>query len=205
MNRNIITIIVGLILLLGACSPRTAPTVDPAQIQASAVAMAGTMFSQTQTAVPTLTATPLPSPTTVPSLTPALVDTPIPVVLEVSPTSAASTDPCNGPLFANHAGDGGKTDKKATILIKNSTRAPATVSLYLSKNSFGQCGFVSYVLNPNQSVLSAGELPYGCYFASAYVNDPKKPSRPTGDSTCITGDDKTTITVYADFIKITGP
>lgn len=205
MKHNIY-IVICMTLILSACSPQAAPTIDPAQIQASAVAMAGTMFAQTQTAIPlspTLTNTPVPSPTTLPTLT----ETPVPtiVVVELTATSS-STDPCDGPLLANPASsDGGKNDKKANIQIRNSTKSPVTVSLYLSKNDFGQCGFVSYVLSPSQSVTVSGQLPLGCYYASAYVNDPKNPSRPNGASACITGDDRTTITVSADQIKITGP
>jgi hypothetical protein len=201
--KHKIYIVIGLALILSACGSQAAPTIDPVQIQATAAVMASTMSAQTQAAIPTLTQTPLPSPTMLPTST----ETPVPtvVVVELTATSS-STDPCNTPLFANPASsDGGKNDKKANIQIRNSTKAPITVSLYLSKNAFGQCGFVSYVLSPSQSVTISGQLPLGCYYASAYVNDPKKPSRPNGASACITGDDRTTITVSADQIKITGP
>jgi hypothetical protein len=196
LNRNIF-MIVGLTLLLVACGSNAAPTLDLVQIDATAAVMASTMSAQTQAAVPTLTSTPLPTPTSIPTST----ETPIPTVVELSPTSIA--DPCDGPLFAGDTA--GKTNNATAVLIRNSTKAPITVSLYLSKNEFGQCGSVSYSLAPSQSVSISGELPYGCYYASAYVNDPKKPTRPNGDSACITGPDKTTITVIADRIKITGP
>ena len=193
--RQNIQIIIGLALLLGACGPKAAPTIDPVQIQATAAVMASTMSAQTQAAIPTLTHTPLPSPTSIPSFTP------VPTLVEVSPTPVA--DPCDGSLLAGLTT--GKANNATTVLIRNSTKAPVTVTLYLSKNDFGQCGSVSYSLAPNQSVSIIGELPYGCYYASAYVNDPKNPTRPSGDSACITGPDKTTVTVTANQIKITGP
>ena len=194
LNRNI-TIMIGLALLLAACGPKAAPAIDPAQIQATAAVMASTMSAQTQAAIPTLTHTPVPSPTSIPSFTS------VPTLVEVSPTPVA--DLCDGLLFAGDTA--GKGNNATTVLIRNSTKAPVTVTLYLSKNDFGQCGSVSYSLSPNQSVSVVGELPYGCYYASAYVNDPKNPTRPSGDSACITGPDKTTVTISADRIKITGP
>ena len=204
MKHNI-HIIIGLTLLLSACGSQAAPTIDPVQIQASAAVMASTMSAETQAAIPptsTPTVTLLPSPTMFPTSTETSIPT---IVVDIPTTSAAN--PCDGPLLANPVGasDAGKINNGASIYIKNSTKAPVTVSLYLSKNKFGQCGFVSYVLSPNQSVSVVNQLPYGCYYASAYVNDPKNPSRPSGDSACITGPDRTTFTVYADRIKITGP
>ena len=201
MKRNFY--IISLALLLAACGPKVAPTIDPVQIQASAAAMANTMIAETQAAIPptsALTNTPVPSPTLVATST----ETASPTAIG-SPTATA--DPCNGPLFANPVGaaDAGKTNNGSNILITNTTKAPITVSMYLSKNELGQCGFVSYALSPMQSVTVLNQLPFGCYYASAYVNDPKKPSRPTGDSVCITGPDRTTVTVSADRIIITGP
>jgi hypothetical protein len=203
-------IIICLAFLLGACGPQATPTIDPVQVQASSVAMASTMIAETQAAIPptlTPTGTPLPSPTPLPTST----ETPAPTAaVEASPTDvpavAGGGDPCNGP-FLTHPGasDAGKSTKGASVYITNTTRASVTVALYLAKNAFGQCGYVSYVLAPNKSVSVINVLPYGCYTASAYINDPKKPSYSTGGPACITGPDRTTFTVYADRIKITGP
>ena len=190
--------------MLSACGPKAVPTMDPVQIQATAAAMANTMVAETQAAIPptsTSTNTPLPSPTPMPTFT----EMPSPIAVEATSTTAAGE--CDRSFFANPVGaaDAGKIDNGASFYIVNATKAPITVSLYLSKNDFGQCGYVSYVLPPMQTVSVVNILPYGCYYASAYVNDPKKPSRPTGDSVCVTGNDRTTVTVYADRIKITGP
>ncbi|MBI5963439.1 MAG: hypothetical protein HY863_08200 [Chloroflexi bacterium] len=197
MKHNIF-IMIALALTLTACSPAA-----DVQIQASETALVSTMIVGMMSAIPptsTLTNTPVPSETPLPTST----ETPISTI-EVSPTPLV--DPCNGPLFSNPvaAPDAGKVDNGASVLIKNTTKASITVSLYLSKNKFGQCGFVSYVIAPSQSVSVVNELPYGCYSAFAYINDPKKPSTASGGPACITGPDKTTFTVFADKIKITGP
>lgn len=198
MKRNIFIMIV-IALMLSACGPAA---VD---VQASETALVSTMIVGMMSAIPptsTLTDTPVPSETSQPTST--LTETPMPTI-EISPTP--SVDPCSGPLFANPvaASDAGKVDNGASVFIKNTTKASITVSLYLSKNKFGQCGFVSYVIAPSQSVSVVNELPYGCYSAFAYINDPKKPSTASGGPACITGPDKTTFTVSADKIKITGP
>ncbi len=202
-----------LALLLNACSAQATPTIDPAQVQASAIAAASTMMAQTQAAIPptpTFTDTPEPSPTPQPSPTPLpTTDTSMTPTLALVPTQGSSntgSDPCSGPLDAKSAGVGklvGGTT--GNVLLVNGTKASVTISLYLSKNKFGQCGYLSYVLAPSSSTFLANVLPYGCYYASAYVNDPKKPSNPSGGPACITGPDKTTFTVTADAIKIIGP
>jgi hypothetical protein len=198
------SIIIGLSLILSACGPQAIPTADPVQMEASAVAMANTFVAETQAAIPptsTPTDTPVPSPTPMPTSTEA----PVATVVEASPTALA--DSCNRPFFDSPvaAPGAGKVDNGANIIIINSTKVSVTVSLYLSKNKFGQCGYVSYVLPRKQSVIVMNVLPYGCYSASAYVNDPKKPSNPSGGPTCITGPDRTTFTISAEQIKITGP
>lgn len=186
--KRIVLIVTALGFVLAACSAGTTP-VTPTQAV------------DTPTAVPTNTH--LPSPTTPPAATETLA--PTATVVAASPTTTA--DPCDGPLFANPVGaaDAGKIDNGASIYILNTTNAPVTVSLYLSKNQYGQCGSVSYSLSPHQSVSVVNQLPYGCYYASAYVNDPRKPSRASGGPACITGPDRTTFSVAADKIKITGP
>lgn len=188
------------IFMLGACAPAPAPTVSPEQIQQTAVFMAATMFSETQTAIPP---TNTPTPTFVPTETPQPTDTPSPApTLEATPTVAVTGDPCSGPISASPNLDG---NFATFILIRNTTKAPITVSLSLGLTPFGQCGYASYVIPPNNSVAVDGELPYGCYSAFAFINDPKKPTTASGGPACITGPDKTTFTVSTDMIKITGP
>ena len=192
--------------LLSACGARAVPTTDPAQMQASAIAMVNTFVAMTQAAIsptPVPTSTPLPSPTSLPSLTPS----PLPTLGTELPAGVPTTDPCNKPLSEGPAAapDAGKVGRAANILIVNDTKAKITFSLYLVKNVYGQCGYTSYVLARGNSTLLANVLPFGCYYGSAYIDDPKKPTRVSSGPDCITGSDKTTFTVTMDRLKVTGP
>ncbi len=92
-----------------------------------------------------------------------------------------------------------------TIKINNAVKAPVTVSVFLYKTKFGECGYRSYSLGPLDSVYLTN-LPQGCYSAFALVNDPKKPS--TASSTilmCPNNDDKWTMVVQPDVIKFYSP
>jgi hypothetical protein len=200
-----------LALALSACGAAATPTIDASQVQASALAVASTMYAMTQAAIPPTfvpTDTPLPSPTDLPSptLLPVLpLVTDMPLAIQVPPTSS-STDSCNGPLVnkPSAAPDAGKVG--TNIKIANATKATITVSLYLNKNQQGECGYKSYVISKSNSISIINALPFGCYNISAFVNDPKKPTQPSyGSCVNITGIDKTTITVSADTIKVTGP
>lgn len=207
--KPLIIIAVILALLLSACGAKAAPTIDPAQVQASAISMASTMVAQTQAAIPptpTFTDTPFPSPTPLPL--PTLDISPTETIAPVATQSSSNTssDPCNKPLGATSAGTGKLPNSKTgNVLIVNGTKAPITVSLYLALNKAGQCGYLSYAIAPSRSIFLANVLPYGCYYASALINDPKRPSQASGGPACITGPDKTTFTVTATTIKINGP
>ncbi len=198
-------------LTLTACGATPPPTIDASQVQASALAVASTMYAMTQAVIPPTfvpTDTPVPSPTDLPSSTPLPLlplTTDTPFALQ-NPTSVPSTDSCNGPLVnkPSAAPDAGKIG--TNIKIVNATKANITVSLYLNKNQQGECGYKSYVLSKSNSISITNALPFGCYNISAFVNDPKKPTQPSyGSCVNITGVDKTTITVSADSIKVTGP
>jgi hypothetical protein len=209
--KNLFFVSFVLALTLTACGATPPPTVDASQVQASALAVASTMYAMTQAAIPPTfvpSDTPVPSPTDMPSPTPLTllpITTDTPFALQ-NPTSVPSTDSCNGPLVnkPKAAPDAGKIG--TNIKITNSTKASITVSLFLNKNKQGECGFKSYTLTKSSSITIANALPFGCYSISAFVNDPKKPTSPSyGSCVNITGVDKTTITVLADSIKVTGP
>lgn len=200
------TMIISMVaFILSACGAKAVPTMDYAQIQASAVAAVNTFVAMTQAAIsptPLPTSTPLPSPTSLPSLTPS----PLPTSATELPAGAPTTDPCNGAMGGGSAAapDAGKV-RAANILIINNTRATITFSLYLTKNVFGQCGYTSYTLARGNSIFLPNVFPLGCYYASANINDPKKPTHVSSGPTCITGNDKTTFTVTMDRLKVTGP
>jgi hypothetical protein len=194
--------------ILSACGAKAVPTIDSTQMQASAIAMVNTFVAMTQAAIPPTpvpTDTPLPSPTSLPSSTPSPLSTRPTGVTPVGTQSG--TDPCKGPLSANPGNsEAGKSSKGGTnILIVNDTKASITFSLYLAKNIYEQCGYVSYVIARGNSMLVSNTLPRGCYYGHAYIDDPKKPSQVSSGPTCITGVDKTTFTVTMDRLKVTGP
>jgi hypothetical protein len=188
-----------LVLLAGsACAPAT-PTVDPAAIQASAVAAASTMVAMTQQSVPTPTEIPpttLPSPTPLPS--PTLIELPT-LAFEVptlapAPGATSSSDECNGPMAASPAGP------LVRMRIQNTTNGHVVLSLYLEKNSFGECGYRGFNLEAHDSLV-ASDLPQGCYFAGAFVGDPKRPTKAFG-SGCISGTDNGTVIIGNEAISV---
>jgi hypothetical protein len=206
-----------LAFLLSACGAKATPTVDPAQIQASAVAAASTMVALTQAAIPPTQAptdTPEPSPTPLPSPTPAPLPTlpgfptavnptvaVVPTIASPSSSSSGSTntgDSCNAPLGPNPAGT-----KVKAIVIVNSSGAQANGSIYLSKTKFGECGYRGYSLAKGSSITYT-DLTTGCYYLYAWINDPKHPTTVSG-SACINGPDKTTFTITTTSIKVQGP
>jgi hypothetical protein len=146
-----------LAFLPAACGAPPAPTADPAQLQASAIAAANTAIALTQTAVPTSTPlppTPLPSATLFPS--PGL-PTPGP-----SPTATAGADPCLLPLDVGRAGPTHRT------IVRNQTRADINLALTLYKpNASRQCGAISFSNMQAQGRVTA-ELPEGDWFAYAW-------------------------------------
>ncbi len=189
-----------LTLLLSACGAQAVPTIDPAQVQASAVSAANTMIALTQAAIPPTpvpTDTPEPSPTLPPP--PTSQDLPTLPAL-ASPTASGSSgggDPCNVPLGANVPGT------KTIIQIKNSSSAQANVSIYLNKTKFGQCGYRGYPIAKGDSVTIT-DLTYGCYNVTAWINDPQKPKTNYGYG-CINSPLKWVFTVTNSNITLAPP
>ncbi len=203
--RRILFILTVPALLLGACAPAT-PTIDPAQIQASAVAAASTMIALTVAAQPT--ATPIP-PTPLPSPTPQPLPTlAVPTLSALpSPTTAASSGGnCKGTFDVASSGP------KAPILINNQTKGAVTFGMVMTtKNSFGQCGYIvapSIAKGQSTSIsvpLVHTNLGDSCYWGYAIVNDPAKPSNPTGGPWCIDSQLKWTVNVSYDKIVLVVP
>jgi hypothetical protein len=197
MRKTILVVAALMLALSAACAPAV-PTADPAQIQASAVAAASTMVALTQAAIPTATEvppTPLPSPSPLPSPTllslPTLPVGQVPTVAAAAPTS--SSDPCNAPMAAQTDGP------VATVRIANDTNGDIVLSLYLYKTLFGECGYRGFNISPHGST-TASNLPQGCYFAGAFVTEPKKQTKSFGNG-CINGD-RGTVTVGPEVIYI---
>jgi hypothetical protein len=172
MKNKVMTFVVVLVLVLSACTPQAAPTVNPLDIQHTAEAAAFTMVAQTEAAIPTNTTVPptaTESPTALPTLTsiaspaaiidPSIVNTPtgIPTLAPLpTATTAAGTsvDNCNKTLSAWE----GPT---ASFNIVNETKPQGklVLSLYVI-TPLGECGYLA-----DQS-----KGPVGSYSAAAFVD-----------------------------------
>lgn len=181
MKRNILIVSVAFIFLVGACAPQATPTINPADVAATAQAAALTMVAQTQQALPTNTPvptetaspTPLPTDTQTPSPTlgtPGTQETSVsgellPTTLPTfTPQSSASSgnsqDQCNQPLTSWQ----GPT---AHFSISNQTKPKGTIvlSMYVVTD-MGQCGYL---------VITGDGFngPAGQYSASAFITGKK--------------------------------
>ena len=172
-SKSTSAIIAVLVLLLSACGAKAVPTVDPALVQASAVAAASTMIAMTQAAMPTeILAPPTPVPTNIPQPTPTILSLPTNPVLNppvlpapTAVTSSSSGGECGGPIKAS------KGESLATIVINNKTNVLLQVSLYLAKNSWGDCGFWSSPagISPNSSITATTLPVNSCYHVTAWT------------------------------------
>jgi hypothetical protein len=194
-----------LAVILGACAP-AAPTVDPAQVQASAVAAASTMIAQTVQAIPT--STPIP-PTQVSSPTPLPPPTlaPLPTLAnQPAPTTASTVSNCNQLLDVGAAGP------TANIMIKNDAKAPITFNMgFSTKNTFGQCGYRGWAIGKGSSISVSmpqvrTNLGDSCYWVYVWINDPKAPKTLSPSAVyCIDNGLKWTFDVTPTNVKLAPP
>ena len=198
--KKIFLITLTSILFLSACGPEPEPTVSAEDIQGTAVAAASTMIAETQAAIPS--ATPIP-PTDTPLPTPLPTNTVPPLEL---PTQAPVIQPT-----ATTASSGGECDRvltnpdgpKTTLLISNEAKAPIGITIGLVKTAFGECGYLYYTISKNNS--ERVEVPQGCWWAYAYVNDPQKPTTVQGSGYCMNNSDKWTLVVRRNKIVLAPP
>ena len=194
------TLVFLITVLTSACGAATAtPTMAGADVQNTAIAAAFTVVAETHIAMPTATNVP---PTETPTETPAPTMTDTPALLpSVAATftetpAAGSADPCNAPLQSISGGN------PAKIKIENDSGAPITLSLYLNKTPFGDCGYRGYTIGKAGSILIT-DLVQGCYNVSVFINDPKKPAKAFGYG-CINNPDKWTFIVSRDSVLLQG-
>lgn len=197
--KKVLPIILGLTVLLMACGPKAAPTIDAASVQASAVAMAFTMAAQTQAAMPTSTATASPTASFTPAPPTATLSLAFPTFAATATQAAAGEGPCWHSLMSNPPG------KKFTARIWNTNKAPVNgnVCLYDDRTGNKMTGVVYISLGKNADVIM--ELPFGCYSSFFYVNDPKKPSQAYGDGLCANNSDKWTFKIDANHVTMLPP
>ena len=185
-SKSALTTITVMVLLLSACGTKAVPTVDPALVQASAVAAANTMLAMTQAAMPTetpipptleVTDTPQPTPTIPPLPTNLVFPSP---TTAPAPSSGSSGGECNGPIVAS------KGENLFTVLINNKTNDLLGVSLYLNKNSWGDCGYWSSPAGISANSSASVTLPASnsCYHVTAW-NLAGKPDFMNGNNFCV--------------------
>ena len=186
-----------LAFVLSACGAKEVATIDPAQVQASAMAAANTMVAMTQAAIPTETlAPPTVAATDTPQPTPTIP--PLPTVAQAlasaTPAASSSSGDCN---FLSVS----KGERMAFMLVNNKINQPITVSFYLRKNAFGDCGYWATQIKANNST-SVTNLPVGCYAIGAWTLGTGGTQRMmTGQSFCDSISDKFTINITLDNIS----
>ena len=184
MMKHFWIIVAMIALTLTACGPAAEPTMSPADVQGTAMAAAMTMVAETQAAIPTATSIP---PTEAPSATPfptntllaadqpllpeqpSLLDVPtatqqvVVVPTNTTAPSVGANDPCMQPLTK---WDG----PSAKMTIVNNTKPKGTVTIALGfTTEFGECGILSRQFTETTSL----DVPYGTFWASAFVDGKK--------------------------------
>lgn len=129
------------------------------------------------------TSTAIPGPTWTATFAPSVAPAASSTQASTSPSPSPAGDACAGPMAATMGGP------KINVTLVNNTQGKTTVSLYLSKNRFGDCGYRSYELTWGQSLPLKEVLPFGCYSLYALINDPNNPTHVTNGPVCITSAD----------------
>jgi len=148
-----------LAFVLSACGAKETPTPD---VQATAMAAAGTMIAETQAAMPT--ETPVPptvAATETPQATPTIPPLPTSPLLPSPTTASTSGDDCNHPISLSHG------EKFGVFKVNNKSKQLITVSFYLEKNLFADCGYYAFQLQANSSATITSLPIVSCYWISA--------------------------------------
>lgn len=207
--KKLLIILLATTLLISACGSEAAPTMSIEEIQSTAVAAAMTMVAQTQAAMPTATPIPptdTPAPTVMPTNTVAPLEVPTqsfaiqPTATVVAQAQATVADICSD---LKHLLPADAAGPDTTIRIVNEHKVPVTISLYLNKTVFGECGYRSYTLTKNGDTVQT--LPQGCYSAWAWSQDPKENFNSSGFGLCANNTDKWTIAIRGERIIMLPP
>lgn len=182
MYRKFFLLLAAAAIFLSSCSlgGESQPSVSLEDIQATAQSSALTAVAQTQIVPTEISPTNTPEPTPEPVVVEEteveevlVVDQPgevkpVIVVEEAAPdsSSASSGGKCSR-LTSDTKG------RKVFIRVENVTYAPVTFSATLYETPLGSCGSTSVNLEKRSETVI--EVPEGCYFLYAWINDPKKP------------------------------
>ena len=201
MSRLKTILILVITMLFSACGADVTPTINPVDVQNTAVAGAFTLVAETQAAMPT--ATPLPPTETatqtqmpLPTNTALALSTSLATFTSVAvSTSTAGGDPCATRILS-----WSPKGRPANIHLINTTRAAITVSLYLNETAdHFECGYRVYEIGSRSDVFIT-DLVQGCYTLWAFNNDQKTPVNAYGYG-CINNSDKWTIEISQDRVK----
>ena len=183
-------------LIVSACGTKATPTINPIDLQSTAVAAAFTVVAETQAAIPTAT------PTTTSTNTPVFIASlpPLPTLgptFTPMPGNSNAGDPCiNQPLPASLTG------QMIKIRIDNPTKATIMVSFNLQKGSSQSvCGYRGYSLTAGQSLV-INNLIVGCYSVWAWNPDPKNYFMVTNGTSCLDNSANWTFDISPNGIKL---
>ena len=200
---SILTQALAVVLFISACgaSPQAAPTLDPADLQSTAVAAALTLLAETQAALPT--ATP-PPPTATLTETPAFTATipPLPTLgaetLTPGPTANPNaSDPCVTTPMPNTL-----TGETIRIRIDNPTRGTINLSVNLHPgNPQGACGYRGYTLAAGESLVIS-DLVEGCYTLWAWNPEPDDYFIVTNGTSCLDSSKNWTFDITPNGIRL---
>jgi hypothetical protein len=118
----------------------------------------------------------------------------------VEPTATAPADLCSD---LRHLIPGDAAGPDTSIKIVNEHKSSATISIYLNKTVFGECGYRAYTLGKNGSTIVT--LPQGCYSAWAWSQDSKDPFNAEGYGLCANNPDKWTMVIRGERIILLPP
>ena len=180
-----LSMLIAITLILSACgtsTPQATPTINPVDLQNTAVAGAFTLVAETQAAIPTATIPPTATMTSTPAFTATIPPLPtLGATFTASPVpNPYAGDPCiNTLLPASLEGE------KIKIRIDNPTKGTIHVSVNLQQNGpQSVCGYRSYTLTGGQSLV-IGDLIVGCYSLWAWNPDPKEYFMVTNGTHCL--------------------
>lgn len=201
---SILTQIFAITLIVSACGvrvvPQAAPTINPVDLQVTAISAASTIIAETQAAIPT--ATP-PSPTATVTNTPVPTNTFIPLPTEgVASTpnpggNSGPADPCINKVLPDSL-----TGEKIKIRIDNPTKGTINLSVYLQQSKpQGVCGYRAFVLAPQDSLVIT-DLVEGCYTLWAWNPEPKDYFMVTNGTSCLNSSQNWTFDITTNNIKL---
>jgi len=184
-------------LIVSACGATAEPTIDPADMQSTAVDAALTILAETQAALPTVT----PSPTATVTQTPEPTNTFIPLPTESDGAtlvpSTSTQDPCINTLLPESL-----TGEKIRIRIDNPTKADIMVSVNLhSGNPQSVCGYRGYALSAGDSLVIT-DLIEGCYTLWAWNPDPDNYFIVTNGTSCLDNFNNWTFDITLNSIQL---